>query len=111
MEKRIRHRAIDRASIFDVRGARLHVEEDLTYVYTPGELTLFPFVQNGIERVRMALEGAITSRTSGPNTLLASFDRDCSIYATIETLGAATDIEDIRKYAVLPDNVDATIDS
>jgi energy-coupling factor transporter ATP-binding protein EcfA2 len=102
---------LNRTSIFDARGARLHVEEDLTYVYTPGELTLFPFVQNGIERVRTALEQAIAARTPGTNTLLASFDRASSIYATIETLGAATDIEDIRKYAVLPDNADATIES
>lgn len=102
---------LNRASIFDARGARLHVEEDLTYVYTPGELTLFPFVQNGIERVRAALERTITANAPGANTLLVSFDRACSIYATIETLGAATDIDDIRKYAVLPENADATIES
>jgi energy-coupling factor transporter ATP-binding protein EcfA2 len=101
---------INRASIFDARGARLHVEEDLSYVYTPGELTLFPFVQNGIERVRTAFEVAIASRTPGANTLLASFDRACSIYATIETLGAATDIDEVGKYGLLPDSADATIE-
>ncbi len=41
---------LNRVSIFDARGARLHVEDDLTYVYTPGELTLFPLVQDAIER-------------------------------------------------------------
>src|SRR5262249_31029924 len=46
---------LTRVSIFDARGARLHVEDDLTYVYTPGELTLFPLVQGAIERVRTAL--------------------------------------------------------
>ena len=71
----------NRVGVFDVRGARLHVEDDLTYVYTPGELILFPLVQNAIERVRTALEGAIAARTPGVNTLLASFDRACSIYA------------------------------
>ena len=102
---------LNRASIFDARGARLHVEDDLSYVYTPGELTLFPFVQSGIERVRSAFERTIAGRTPGANTILASFDRACSIYATIETLGAATDIVEIRDYAVLPDNADATIES
>lgn len=102
---------LNRASIFDARGAQLHVEEDLSYVYTPGELTLFPFVQSGIERVRTAFERAIAIRTPGTNTILASFDRACSIYATIETLGAATDIVEIRKYAVLPENADTTIES
>lgn len=102
---------LSRVNIFDARGARLHVEEDLNYLYTPGELTLFPFVQNGIERVRSAFERAITARTAGANTLLASFDRACSIYTTIETLGAATEMEDVRKYTILPENVDATIES
>jgi energy-coupling factor transporter ATP-binding protein EcfA2 len=102
---------LNRMSIFDARGARLHVEDDLTYVYTPGELTLFPLVQNGIERVRTALDVTITARTPGPNTILSSFVRSCSIYPIIETLGAATDLDEIRKYAVLPENIDATIDS
>ena len=102
---------LNRVSIFDARGARLHVEDDLTYVYTPGELTLFPLVQNAIERVRTVLEATITARTPGPNTILVSFDRSCSIYAIIETLGAATDLDEIRKYAVLPENIGATIES
>jgi hypothetical protein len=102
---------LNRMSIFDARGARLHVEDDLTYVYTPGELTLFPLVQNGIERVRTAFEATIAARTPGPNIILVSFDRSCSIYAIIETLGAATDLDEIKKYAVLPENIDATMDS
>ena len=102
---------LNRVSVFDARGARLHLEDDLTYVYTPGELTLFPLVQNAIERVRTALEAAITERTPGANTILNSFDRSSSIYPVIETLGAATDLEEIKKYAVLPENIDATIES
>ena len=101
----------NRVGIFDARGVRLHVEDDLTYVYTPGELTSFPLVQNAIERVRTALEGVISARTPGVNTLLASFERACSIYAAIETLGAATDLDEIRAYAVLPEDADATIES
>jgi len=102
---------LNRVGIFDARGARLHVEDDLTYVYTPGELTLFPLVQGAIERVRMAFEATITARTPGPNTILASFDRSCSIYPIIETLGSATDLDEIRKYAVLSADIAATIDS
>lgn len=102
---------LNRMSIFDVRGARLHVEGDLTYVYTPGELMLFPMIQNAIERVRTALDVSVTARTPGPNAILISFDRSCSIYPTIETLGAATDLDEIRNYAALPENIDATIES
>ena len=102
---------LNRVSIFDARGARLHVEDDLTYVYTPGELTLFPLVQGAVERVRTAFDATIIARTPGPNTILASFDRSCSIYPMIETLGSATDLDEIRKYAVLAEDIDATIES
>jgi recombinational DNA repair ATPase RecF len=102
---------LSRTNIFDTRGARVHVEEDLSYVYTPGELTLFPYVQNAIERVRAALDAAIRKRAPGSNELVASFDRTCSIFPNIEALGEATDIEVIRKYALLPDSADAAIDS
>ena len=102
---------LNRVGIFDLRGARLHVEDDLTYVYTPGELTLFPLVQGAVERLRTALDAAITARTPGPNVILASFIRSCSIYTIIETLGAATDLDEIKGYAVLPEHIDLTIES
>jgi energy-coupling factor transporter ATP-binding protein EcfA2 len=102
---------LNRVSIFDARGARIHVEDDLTYVYAPGELTLFPLVQGAVERARTALEAAITAKTPGQNTILASFDRSCSIYPIIETLGSATDLDEIRKYAALPEDIDAMIES
>jgi len=102
---------INRVSIFDARGARVHVEDDLAYVYTPGELTLFPLVQHAVDRVRTALEATITARTPGPNSLLLSFDRSCSIYPIIETLGAATDLDEIKTYAILSENADAAIES
>lgn len=102
---------LNRISVFDARGARLHVEDDLTYVYTPGELALFPLVQNAIEQVRSALGSATNVRTHTGNLLLASFDRSSSIYATIETLGAATDIAEVRAFATVPEDIDARIES
>jgi AAA domain-containing protein len=102
---------LNRVGIFDARGARLHVEDDLTYVYTPGELTLFPLVQGAVERVRTTLDTTITARTPGPNLILASFGRSCSIYPIIETLGAATDLDEIRNYATLPEHLDLKIES
>ncbi len=43
--------------------------------------------------------------------MLNLFDRSCSVYPTIETLGAATELDEIKRYAVLPENADATIES
>ena len=71
----------------------------------------FPACPGAVERVRTALDTAITASTPGPNVILASFDRSCSIYPIIETLGAATDLDEIKKYAVLPENIDVTIES
>ena len=102
---------LNRVSVFDAKGSRLHVEDDLTYVYTPGELNLFPLVQSAVERVRAVLESKIANRTPGSNNILSSFDRSCPIYSSIETLGAATDLDEIKKYSELPENIDATIDS
>lgn len=102
---------LNRISIFDARGARLHVEDDLAYVYTPGELALFPLVQNAIEQVRSALGSAISARRPAGNLLLASFDRSSSIYAAIETLGAATDLAEVRAFATVPEDIDARIES
>src|SRR4030065_717039 len=79
-------------------------------VSSPGELTLFPMVQSSLERVRTALQAAIAARTPGPRPLLGALDRSGSIYSTIETLGAATDLNEIRQYAVVPEGVDALID-
>jgi hypothetical protein len=102
---------LNRVSIFDARGARTHVEEDLNYVYTPGELTLFPLVQGTVERVRTALESAIAARMPGTNAILPHFERSCSIYPIIETLGAATELDAIRIYATLPENINLEIES
>ena len=101
---------LNRVSIFDARGARVHAEEDLTYVYTPGELMLFPLVQDTIDRVRVAFEAAIAARTPGANAILPSFDRTCSIYPIIETLGAATDLNELRSYAVVPEDIDVLLE-
>ena len=42
---------------------------------------------------------------------MRQFDRACSIYATIETLGAATGLEEIRRYAAISDDVDTIIET
>jgi hypothetical protein len=67
-------------------------------------------VQGAIERVRTAFEAAIRARTPGTNTILASFERSCSLYPIIETLGSATDINEIRQYSVVPEDIDQRIE-
>lgn len=88
-----------RISIFDNQAVTFHVDDDLDYVYTPASLALFNHVNAGIRAVQERADQAasdLRSRTAG---LLTRFNRDSSIYPLIETLGAATDLDELRKLA------------
>jgi len=89
-------------SIFDSPCVMLHVDEDLAYVYTPADLALFPHVTAGIERVRDLLEERRTATRPSGNSFLPMFSRESAVYASIETLGATTDLEALGKLADVP---------
>jgi hypothetical protein len=95
-----------RMDVFDARSARVHLDDELTYVYTPGEIALFPMVQNGIEQVQRALDGDIQKRVA-PNPYAALFERGTSIYPKIEALGSATDLGELRRLGTLSPDEDA----
>jgi len=44
--------------VFDAQGVDLHVDGELTYIYTPSELAVFRFTHDGIEAVKAKLEKA-----------------------------------------------------
>jgi len=90
---------LTRMDIFDSRFSRIHVDEDLTYVYTPGELALFPFVQEAIDKVKTNLEGETQRINVCPNSFLASVERGTRVHPKIEALGASTDIDELRGLA------------
>jgi energy-coupling factor transporter ATP-binding protein EcfA2 len=93
----------NRIDVFDSRATLLHVDGDLNYVYTPGELARFPLVQRGIEGVRTRLDNEITSKTQTSNPFLAQFDRQSKIYPLVDSLGAATDLGQLKELAVVTD--------
>ncbi len=93
----------NRIDVFDSRATLLHVDGDLNYVYTPGELARFPLVQRGIEGVRSRLDNEITSKTQTGNPFLVQFDRQSRIYPLVDSLGAATDLGQLKELAVVPD--------
>lgn len=84
---------LNRIDVFDSRCTEVHVDQDLTYLYTPGELALFPLAQAGIETVRGKLDADIAERTPPGNPFVVRFDRRSSVYPKIELLGAATSID------------------
>jgi hypothetical protein len=93
----------NRIDIFDSRATLLHVDGDLNYIYTPGELARFPLVQRGIEGVRTRLDNDITLKTQTSNPFLTHFDRQSRIYSLVDSLGAATDLGQLKELAVITD--------
>jgi recombinational DNA repair ATPase RecF len=92
-----------RMDVLDSRGSQLHLDEDLTYIYTPGELSLFPMVQQGLEKVKTKLESDMKLRTVNTNPFLREFERGSPMYAKIESLGAATNMQELRRLADVPE--------
>ncbi|SIF22359.1 cytochrome c biogenesis protein CcmA [Mycobacteroides abscessus subsp. abscessus] len=86
-----------RMSIFDSPSVAFHVDEDLEYVYTPAALALFNYVNAGIQGVQKEIDSTIVELESGALTLLARFPKDSTVYPLIETLGASTDLDEIKK--------------
>lgn len=89
-----------RMSVFDSGAASLHVDDDLTYVFTPSELALFQYVHRAIDAVKARLERAKSeAQPKGTSPFLHRFPRDQTVYPKIETLGAATPISDLEGLA------------
>lgn len=93
----------NRIDVFDSRATALHVDGDLNYMYTPGELARFPLVQQGIEGVRTQMEKDVSDRTQTSNPFLLQFDRQSRIYPLIDSLGAATDLAQLKALATVTD--------
>src|SRR6185437_11166078 len=78
----------------------LHVDQDLPYIYTPSDISLFPYVVEAIEKVRIKLDRARQDAT-GVHYFSNSFSKQGSLYAKIDTLGASTDLTELSKFAAI----------
>jgi len=98
-----------RMAIFDSNAVALHVDEDLTYVFTPGELALFLHVHRALDAVKTRLEREKNeAQAKAANPFLHRFPRDAVIYPKIETLGPSTSIQDLVALAnVTPEEKDS----
>ena len=88
-----------RISIFDSPSVSFHVDDDLEYVYVPAALALFNQVIEGIKAVQAQVEAAARNLRAGSAGILSRFPRGASVYPLIETLGAATDLDELRAAA------------
>ncbi|NWL12130.1 hypothetical protein DM793_12640 [Paenarthrobacter nitroguajacolicus] len=105
------HPPFTRMSIFDSPAVNFHVDDDLEYVYTPAVLALFKHVISGIKAVQVKIEAAVSDLSGKNPSLLSRFPKTSSIYPLIETLGAATDLDDLKKRADNKPNQDERIDA
>ena len=97
-----------RMSIFDSRAVALHVDDDLTYIFTPGELALFLHVHRAMDAVKSRLEREKNDASpKAANPFLHRFQRDTVVYPKIETIGPSTSIAELRNLATLPAEVES----
>lgn len=92
-------RPLTRIDVFDARGLLLHVDEELTYVYTPGDVALFRIVHDGIEAVRGHFEKNRDTRRPKGNPFLPRFSREAPLYGKIEVLGPSTNLAELQTLA------------
>lgn len=100
---------LTRIGVFDSRGAVVHLEEDLTYAYTPGDLALFPLVHDGIERVRAKLEAAQREATPKSNPFVSRFPRESRLLPRVESLGPSTDLKALEDLASVTGDEEASL--
>lgn len=98
-----------RMSIFDSPSVSFHLDADLEYVYVPASLALFNHVIDAIKAVQTHIDHAVTNLTTSSTCILSRFARGASAYPLIETLGAATDLEQLKKLADPDPTIDARI--
>ena len=100
-----------RMSIFDSPAVRIHVDDDLDYVYTPASLALFNDITTAIQAVAAQIDATIADLGSNGSDLLTRFQRGSTIYPLVETLGASTDLTDLKSKARSGEAVEKELDS
>ena len=75
--------------VFDARVALVHINDDLTYSYTPADLSLFPLVTDGIERVQKRLQTAKEEKELSGNPADHHFPRESKLYEKVKGLGGS----------------------
>ena len=100
-----------RMSVFDSGAVDIHLNDGLTYVYTPGDLALFGHIHAAVEAVKVRLERAVEEVRPRGNPFLARLPRGSRAHVEVETLGAATDVTILESLARIPqDDIDSLDD-
>lgn len=91
-------------SIFDNSSARLHVDDDLRYTYRPAVLAFFDRVNLEVQKIGDLIEKECQSLNLDKSALLSRFDDQSPVYPFLESLSSTTNLQELKKYLVLPDD-------
>lgn len=100
---------LTRIDVFDSRAAVVHLEEDLSYAYTPADLALFPLVHDGIEKVHAKLERKQREMAPTANPFVSRFPRASRLLPKIEALGPSTDLRALEGLAEVAAETEASV--
>ena len=95
------HPELERIIVFDPPATPLHLDNDLTYLYTPSEIKLFEYVYDALTETRSHLSRELSNRHPGVNPFLARFQHETPCYQLVESLGASTSHEELRDLAIV----------
>lgn len=100
-----------RMTVFDSPAVALHLEDSVTYVYTPADLALFTYVHAAIEEVKVLLQKEMTDRNPTTNPFLTAFVRGTDLYPKIEALSGSTNLSELEALAVVADEEKTELES
>lgn len=100
---------LTRIDVFDSRGVGVHVDGELSYVYTPSDLSLFPLIMEAIDKIKTKLEKARSEMLGTGNQFIPGFNPQSILYPKIETLGTSTNIEELQNLALVSDEEEASV--
>jgi hypothetical protein len=87
------------------------VDDELTYVSTPTELSLFQYVHRAIEDIKERLTSDYQNAAPNGNPFLPRFSRGTRIYPKIESLGSSTDLKEWEILAAVTEEQEASLDT
>ena len=102
---------LTRIVVFDARTAVVHINEDLTYSYTPSELSLFPLVIEGIERVQTKLQTAKEERRPKQNPAANLLPKGSLLHTQLSSLSNSKSLHDFETLARVSDEDETGIPS
>lgn len=95
--------ALSQMDVFDSRATQLHLDEELSFTYTPRDLALFGLVRGVVEEVKDRLRLAREEKLSQPGLVTSKFSSGTAVELAVSKLGVGTDVAGLKALATLSD--------